>query len=133
MENELEIPLAERLLRPPSFQSLFFLSVSISHTHTERHTDTHTFMTIYIGCKECKDSVDMKKSNIYINIYIYRYIFAPLIGEHCPSVWFWCVSYMHNIRLQYYTCVQTNICFQCFRNWFCLFDLNGIKCGLHFK
>lgn len=35
---------------------------------------------------------------------------APLNGEHCPGV---CASYMHNIRLQYNTCVQRNISFKC--------------------
>ena len=31
-------------------------------------------------------------------------------GEHCPGL---CASYMHNIRLQYNTCVQRNISFNC--------------------
>lgn len=35
---------------------------------------------------------------------------APLDGEHCPGL---CASYMHNIRLQYNTCVQRNIGFKC--------------------
>lgn len=74
MENELDIPLASPSVLSPS--NLYSLYLSLSHTHR-----THLYIYIY-WLQRMQRQCGHEKSNIYI----YKYIFAPLIGEHCPSL-----------------------------------------------
>lgn len=109
MEKGLDIPLAERL-------SLFSLSLFSLRTHTNTHT--LTFIYLYIGCEECKTVWTQKN--------------APLNGDHCPSFGLVCELYAQlsgcNIIFLYREIFVLNV-----RNWFHLFDLNGIKCWVHFN
>lgn len=82
----LDVPLAQR----PSLSSSF-LTFTLSHTQTHKHTHMITYVLA------ADDSARTKKRRLRAASTAPRPV--------------WCASYMHNIRLQYNTCVQRNIGF----------------------
>lgn len=109
MEKGLDISLAERL------SLLFLFSLSCTHIHTY----TNTYIYIYIYWLQKMQQFENKKN-----------------VDRCPSfgnlkrfgVWVICTISGCNIIILYRKIFVLNV-----RNWFHLFDLNGIKCWIHFN
>lgn len=98
----------KRTWYPISCVSFLFFSnlYSLSHTHTRTHT-VYLYILTAKNARQCE-----QKKN------------APLNGEHCPSFGLVCVICTVsgcNIILVYREIFVLNV-----RNWFNLFDLNGI-------